>query len=93
MPYEFADQPASRHVPQSDGTISTGRREDLAISKRELAQVRAVNPATLSSSGKLNREVVNIEGGSLTLLTSTDAKVIEKLHAMSDDKVAVRVKS
>ena len=45
------------------------------------------------ASGKLNREVVNIEGGSLTLVTSTDATVVAKIHAMADDKVAARVKS
>jgi len=45
------------------------------------------------ASGKLNREVVNIEGGSLTLVTSTDPAVVAKLHAMADDsKVAARVK-
>lgn len=38
------------------------RREDLALSKRELALVRAVNPATLSTSGKLNREVIIYQG-------------------------------
>ena len=45
------------------------------------------------ASGKLNREVVNIEGGSLTLVTSSDPRVVEKIHAMAEDKVAVRVKS
>ena len=40
------------------------RREDLALSKRELAQVRGVNPATLSTAGKLNREVVLYQGES-----------------------------
>src|SRR5262245_51024736 len=41
------------------------------------------------ASGKLSREVVNIEGGSLTLITSSDPKVVAKLHAMADDsKVA-----
>jgi hypothetical protein len=44
------------------------------------------------ASGKLNREVVNIEGGSLTLVTSSDPTVVAKLHAMADDKVAARVK-
>ena len=38
------------------------RREDSALAKRDLAQVRAVNPATLSTSGKLNREVVLYQG-------------------------------
>jgi len=45
------------------------------------------------ASGKLTREVVNIEGGSLTLVTSSDPVVIAKIHAMADDKVATRVKS
>lgn len=44
------------------------------------------------ASGKLTREVINIEGGSLTLVTSTDPSVVAKLHAMADDKVAARVK-
>jgi hypothetical protein len=44
------------------------------------------------ASGKLNREVVNIEGGSLTLVTSNDAAVVSKLHALADEKVAVRAK-
>jgi len=45
------------------------------------------------ASGKLTREVVNIEGGSLTLVTSNDPAVVAKIHAMADDKVAARVKS
>jgi hypothetical protein len=45
------------------------------------------------ASGKLTREVVNIEGGSLTLVTSSDPAVVAKIHAMADDKVAARVKS
>ena len=38
------------------------RQEDLVIAKRNLAAVKAVNPATLSSSGKLNRDVVIYQG-------------------------------
>ena len=44
------------------------------------------------ASGKLNREVINIEGGSLTLVTSNDPTVVAKLHALADEKVAVRAK-
>jgi hypothetical protein len=44
------------------------------------------------ASGKLSREVINIEGGSLTLVTSSDPTVVAKLHAMADEKVATRVK-
>ena len=35
------------------------RAEDLAILRRELASVQAVNPATLSPSAQLNRDVVS----------------------------------
>ena len=34
-------------------------------------------------SGKLSREVVNIEGGCLTLMTSGDAAVVAKIHALA----------
>jgi hypothetical protein len=45
------------------------------------------------ASGKLTREVVNIEGGTLTLITSSDPALVAKLHAMADQKVAARIKS
>ena len=35
------------------------------------------------ASGKLNREIVNIEGGCLTLMTSTDPAMVAKLQAMA----------
>jgi hypothetical protein len=38
------------------------------------------------ASGKLTREVVNIEGGSLTLMTSDDPAVVAKIHSMMDVK-------
>ena len=38
------------------------------------------------ASGKLSRELVNIEGGCLTLMTSTDAAMVSKLHAMAGIK-------
>jgi hypothetical protein len=58
---------------------------------RLCAECKAMRGAM--ASGKLNREVVNIEGGSLTLVTSNDPAVVAKIHAMADDKVAARVKS
>lgn len=45
-----------------------------------------------AASGKLSREVVNIEGGALTLLTSSDPRVVAKLHDMSGVPVAARFK-
>lgn len=58
---------------------------------RLCAECKAMRGAM--ASGKLNREVVNIEGGSLTLITSNDATVVAKIHAMTDQKVAARTKS
>jgi hypothetical protein len=34
------------------------------------------------ASGKLHREVVNIEGGALTLMTSSDPSLVAKIHTM-----------
>jgi len=34
------------------------------------------------ASGKMTREVVNIEGGALTLMTSNDPAVVARIHAM-----------
>uniref|UniRef100_A0A832I1T3 Lipoprotein n=1 Tax=Eiseniibacteriota bacterium TaxID=2212470 RepID=A0A832I1T3_UNCEI len=45
------------------------------------------------ASGKLQREQINIEGGTLTLMTSADAAVISKLHAMAGVKNGARAKS
>lgn len=44
------------------------------------------------ASGKLTREVVSIEGGCLTLMTSNDPTIIAQLHAMSG-MTAARTKS
>jgi len=45
------------------------------------------------ASGRLSREVVNIEGGALTLMTSDDPKIVAKIHALMDTGMAARVKS
>ena len=44
------------------------------------------------ASGKLNRETVNIEGGCLTLMTSTDPAMIAKLHGMAGNQSVARAK-
>ncbi|HET7226033.1 MAG TPA: hypothetical protein VFK69_10010 [Candidatus Eisenbacteria bacterium] len=41
-----------------------------------------------AASGKLQREVVNIEGGALTLMTSNDPKIVARLHDMSGTQLA-----
>ena len=45
-----------------------------------------------AASGKLTREVVSIEGGCLTLMTSNDPAIIAQLHAMTG-MAAARTKS
>ena len=41
------------------------------------------------ASGKMTREVINIEGGALTLMTSTDPLMVKKIRAMVDgNKIA-----
>ena len=45
------------------------------------------------ASGKLNREVINIEGGALTLMTSSDPAMVAKIHAMVDANRLVARKS
>jgi hypothetical protein len=35
------------------------------------------------ASGQLTREIINIEGGSLSLMTSSDPAVVAKLHEMA----------
>ena len=39
--------------------------------------------AALMASGKLTREVVNIEGGSISLVTSNDPTMVAKLYTMA----------
>ncbi len=46
-----------------------------------------------AASGKLSREIVNIEGGCLTLVTSNDPSVVAKIHTMAGITTAARVKS
>lgn len=45
------------------------------------------------ASGKLHREVVNVESGCMTLITSNDRAIVQKIHAMTGAQMAVHVKS
>ena len=42
------------------------------------------------ASGKLHREVVNVERGCMTLITSNDRDVVQKIRAMTSQPVAMR---
>ena len=45
------------------------------------------------ASGKMTREIVNINSGCQVLITSSDRSIVEKIHAMTVSTVAARVKS
>jgi hypothetical protein len=45
------------------------------------------------ASGKVTREVVNVEGGALTLLTSNDPAMVKKIRTIADHTMAARIKS
>jgi len=45
------------------------------------------------ASGKMSREVINIEGGALTLMTSTDPAMVKKIRALVDGNKVARAKS
>ena len=89
-----ADSPASVHTVQAamarryDRMLqfaSTGDKARLCASCKEMRGAAA--------SGKLSREVVNIEGGCLTLVTSNDPSIVAKIHTMAGVTTASRVKS
>ncbi len=42
------------------------------------------------ASGKMHREVVNVETGAMTLVTSTDRSIVNRLHASAGTEVAER---
>jgi hypothetical protein len=45
------------------------------------------------ASGKMTREVVNIEGGALTLMTSDDPTIVAKIHAVVENHRGMRTKT
>lgn len=42
------------------------------------------------ASGKLHREVVNVEKGAMDLLTSNDKAIVQKIHSMTGAQIAAR---
>ena len=81
------------------------RAVQAAVSHRNdrLASLRTTDKAKLCpecktmrgavASGKLTREMVTIEGGCMTLVTSTDPAIVSKLHAMVANHTAARIKT
>lgn len=89
-----ATTPASVHAVQA----AMARRNDRMVQfasagdkAKMCGNCKAMRNAT--ASGKLSREVVNIEGGCLTLVTSSDPSLVARIHAMAGITTATRVKS
>jgi len=89
-----ADSPASVHAVQAAMARRNDRMAQFASAGEKAhlcARCKEMRGAT--ASGKLNREVVNIEGGCLTLVTSNEPSIVAKIHAMAGITTATRVKS
>ncbi len=66
----------ARRTERLNQIVSAGEKAHLC------AECKAMRGAI--ASGKLNREVVNIEGGALTLMTSGDPSMVSKIYALLD---------
>jgi hypothetical protein len=89
-----ADSPSSVHAVQAAMARRNDRMVQFAAAgdKAHLcSSCKEMRGAT--ASGKLSREVVNIEGGCLTLVTSNEPSLVAKIHAMAGITTASRVKS
>jgi hypothetical protein len=91
--YTAAD-PKNVHAVQA----SMGRRNDrmagiLAAGEKAHLCNSCKSVRGAIASGKLNRELVNIEGGCLTLMTSNDAATVAKIYNLAGLKGPMAVKS
>lgn len=78
------DSPKSVHAIQAAVTQRNDRIAQVAASGKEATLCEGCSSMRdAMTSGKLQREVVNIEGGSLTLVTSEDPAVIKAIQEAS----------
>ncbi len=89
-----AEAPNKVHAVQA----SMGRRSERMVTMLAANDKAKLCPSCKSvrgaiASGKLNRELVNIEGGCLTLMTSEDAATVSKIYTLAGLKGPVSVKS
>lgn len=75
----------ARRTERLNQLVSAGAQAHLC------AECKAMRGAM--ASGRLTREVVNIEGGALTLMTSNDPAMVSKIYAMMDVNPKVARKS
>ena len=72
----------SKRSDKMTAALSAGSDEKLCDECKHLRGAMA--------SGKLHREVVNVERGCMTLITSNDRGVVQKIRAMTGQPVAMR---
>jgi len=89
-----AEAPNKVHAVQA----SMGRRNERMVTMLAANDKAKLCPSCKSvrgaiASGKLNRELVNIEGGCLTLMTSDDPATVSKIYTLAGLKGPVSVKS
>lgn len=77
---------------------SMGRRNDRMLSIMAAGDKAHLCPSCKAvrgaiASGKMNRELVNIEGGCLTLMTSNDPATLAKIYSLAGLKGPISVKS
>jgi len=89
-----AGAPGKVHAVQA----SMGRRNERMVTMLASSDKAKLCPSCKSvrgaiASGKLNRELVNIEGGCLTLMTSDDPATVSKIYTLAGLKGPVSVKS
>ena len=89
-----ADSPENVRAVQT--TVARGNEQMLSAMKASkdgklCNDCRSMRGAM--ASGKLHREVVNVESGCMTLITSTDRAIVQKIHAMTGAQMAVQVKN
>lgn len=85
-----ADSPGDVRVLQS----AVAKRHDRMLAALAAGQQKLCDECKqlrgAMASGKLNREVVNVERGCMTLMTSSDRSVAQKIRVMNGQAVATR---
>jgi hypothetical protein len=88
-----ADSPSKVHAVQAALARRSARMASMTTAGDQAhlcSDCKAMRGA--AASGKLTREVVNIEDGCLTMMTSNDPRIVSKIHAMTGTQLASRVK-
>lgn len=86
-----ADQPENVRAIQTAIARRNERLTQMTAADKAHLCAECKNIRGAMASGKLTREIVNVESGCLSLLTSNDPKVIGKIHDMSDVQLAAQV--